>query len=404
MTRDNAGHPRDISLVSAAERERHVDTITTIRDLLSSTPYECSKIQQLSGGHLNLTYRGFLARPLSDESKSVIIKWSKDFETRIPGVKCLAIRGWHEHQTLEALSKDIVATTYHDGFTIRTPRPYIFFHQNVQVMEDLQGTSQLWEILSSAADDMSPAFAASLGYSIGSWLGSFHSPASKRGGDDYGLGENPTGRDVMCSFYLGMLEKKIETAPHIFGDMADQVRQIAADEIARRYEDCGMSLVHGDFSIRNLMISDIRQDNKHVTVGPIDWESSHYGRSDQDLGQVLGELYTMATVKGVKIANTILQHIILGYPALKEEAIFHTASYMGLMIITWSFLLIEGIKSEQEDALIGFARDLIVKGSQRDRAWLETTIVGHLFKKAQCAEKRDGLPGPRVAPDLPKVD
>lgn len=93
MTRDNAGHPRDISLVSAAERESHVDTITTIHDLLSSTPYECSKIQQLSGGRLNLTYRGFLAHPLSDESKSVIIKWSKDFESRIPGVKCLAIRG-----------------------------------------------------------------------------------------------------------------------------------------------------------------------------------------------------------------------------------------------------------------------------------------------------------------------
>ncbi|KAL5363088.1 kinase-like domain-containing protein [Aspergillus floccosus] len=379
----NGDSPVPLEQVTAAEMERHVDNVTPIRNLLLSTPYECSNIEQLSGGTLNLTYRGLLAHPLADGSKSVIIKRSKDYVTFIPGVTCLASRCQVEYGILEALARGLVAPKHHDGFIVRTPRPYHFFEQNVQVMEDLQGTTPLVDIISAAGCNMSPTFAASLGYAIGSWLGSLHSSTSKRGGGRFDLRENPGGRDTMYSFYLGMLEEKIRTAPHLFDGVADQVRKYAVEEIERRDEVCGMSLVHGDFSVRNLLISDALQDRGYVTVSPIDWESSHYGRRDQDLAQIMGDLYILEIVKGVKIGRTILQHIIRGYPVLHEEEIFHTASYIGIMIITWAFAIGAGMTTEKEEQIIVFARDLIVRSQKRDRAWLGTTIVGYLFQRPQ---------------------
>ncbi|PYH64194.1 phosphotransferase family protein [Aspergillus vadensis CBS 113365] len=378
----NGASPVPHEPVTAAERERHVDNITPIRNILLSTPYECANIKQLSGGAVNFTYRGLLAHPLADGSKSVIIKRSKEYVTLVPGVTCSASRSQVEYRILESLARGLVAPKRHDGFIMRTPSPYHFFEQNVQIMEDLQGTTPLVDIISAAGCNMSPTFAASLGYAIGSWLGSLHSSTSKRGGGRFDLHENPGGRDTMYGFYLGILEEKIRTAPHLFDGVADQVRKYAVEEIERR-EGCGMSLVHGDFSVRNLLISDASPDSGYVTVSPIDWELSHYGRRDQDLAQIMGDLYILEIVKSVKIGRTILQHIIRGYPVLHEEEIFHTASYVGIMIITWAFAIGAGMTREQEEQIILFARDLIVRSRERDRAWLETTIVGYLFQEAQ---------------------
>ncbi|RAH61315.1 kinase-like protein [Aspergillus piperis CBS 112811] len=383
MIHANGASPVPLPQVTTAEMERHVDNITPIRNILSSTPYECSNIEQLSGGHLNLTYRGLLAHPLADGSKSVIIKHSKDYVTFVPGVTCLASRCKVEYGVLEALARGLVAPKHYEGVIVKTPCPYHFFEQNVQIMEDLQGTTPLVDIISAAGCNMSPNLAASLGYAIGSWLGSLHCSTSKRGGGKFDLHENPVGRDTMYRFYLGRLEEKIRTAPHLFDGVADQVRKYAVEEIERRDEDCGMSLVHGDFSVRNLLISDASQDRGYVTVSPIDFESSHYGRRDQDLTQIMGDLYILEIVKGVKMGRTLLQHIIRGYPVLHEEEIFHTACYVGIMIIVWTFAIGIGMTVEQEEQIILFARDLIVRSQERDRAWLETTIVGCLFQESQ---------------------
>jgi hypothetical protein len=46
---------------------------------LSQTPYACSSLNVLSGGTANFLFRGLLARPLPDGTKTVVIKHSKEF-------------------------------------------------------------------------------------------------------------------------------------------------------------------------------------------------------------------------------------------------------------------------------------------------------------------------------------
>lgn len=81
----------------AAERERNIDNLTPILNLLSHTPFKCLGAEQLTGGALNFTFRGRLASPLSDGSQSVIIKYSKDYvlcgtvDTTIPASRCVSI-------------------------------------------------------------------------------------------------------------------------------------------------------------------------------------------------------------------------------------------------------------------------------------------------------------------------
>lgn len=97
------------------------------------------------------------------------------------------------------------------------------------------------------------------------------------------------------------------------------------------------------------------------------------------------ELYIMLEVKGLKSSEVILRGLIAGYRSLNDEAVFHAAVYTGILIITWAFAIAAaaGSTPEQDEVLIGFARDLIIKGSEKDRTWLEGTVLGYLFQQRQ---------------------
>lgn len=46
---------------------------------LSSTPFACSSLTQLSGGTANFLYRGVLSQPLSDGTSTIIVKHAEDY-------------------------------------------------------------------------------------------------------------------------------------------------------------------------------------------------------------------------------------------------------------------------------------------------------------------------------------
>lgn len=46
---------------------------------LSSTPFACSSLTQLSGGTANFLYRGVLSQPLPDGTSTIIVKHAEDY-------------------------------------------------------------------------------------------------------------------------------------------------------------------------------------------------------------------------------------------------------------------------------------------------------------------------------------
>lgn len=61
----------------ASEWKPNVDS--DVLTYLSGTPYECYKLESLSGGQSNFTYQGRLRCPLPDGSNTIIIKHSRSF-------------------------------------------------------------------------------------------------------------------------------------------------------------------------------------------------------------------------------------------------------------------------------------------------------------------------------------
>jgi hypothetical protein len=73
------------------------DISTLVSQELSETPYECSSLTRLSGGTANFVYRGILARPLQDGTKTIIVKHGEDFvasniEFKLTTDRCVSIR------------------------------------------------------------------------------------------------------------------------------------------------------------------------------------------------------------------------------------------------------------------------------------------------------------------------
>jgi hypothetical protein len=73
------------------------DISTLVSQELSETPYECSSLTRLSGGTANFVYRGILARPLQDGTKTIIVKHGEDFvasnrEFKLTTDRCVSIQ------------------------------------------------------------------------------------------------------------------------------------------------------------------------------------------------------------------------------------------------------------------------------------------------------------------------
>lgn len=153
---------------------------------------------------------------------------------------------------LEALDNGLCSTVHHGGFVVRPPRPYHCFKtENVQIMEDLPDTTPLLALLlSPKANELSEEFASSMGHALGLWLNSFHEYETGRGPE---VDKNVDARDRLRGFYYGRLEETIKQFPVLFEGVADKVKRYAKEEVEMEVDD-GMTLAHGDFSIRKYVL------------------------------------------------------------------------------------------------------------------------------------------------------
>lgn len=67
--------------------EPTTDISTQIQESLKDTPYACKTLTKLSGGTANFVFRGILAVPLADGSKTVVAKHTPPYVASNPGFK-----------------------------------------------------------------------------------------------------------------------------------------------------------------------------------------------------------------------------------------------------------------------------------------------------------------------------
>lgn len=118
-----------------------------------------------------------------------------------------------------------------------------------------------------------------------------------------------------------------------------------------------------------------------ILVSPIDWEVYHLGCIEFDLGQFLGDLYTHEYFKGVGSCTALLQGFVDGYKPLSKKQLSCVAVYTGIQILAWAPVIAAPLTREQEEQLVSYGRDLILKGKEEDWGWLETSYIGPIFRK-----------------------
>lgn len=116
----------------------------------------------------------------------------------------------------------------------------------------------------------------------------------------------------------------------------------------------------------------------------IDWELAQFGRTEYDLGQMIGDLYERKHfTKNADSALWIIQGFVDGYGALSEDSAFRIAIHAGVHLICWSIRRNPVASSTEpwgqiQDA-IRIGTDFVVKAWGRDRTWFEQSELACLF-------------------------
>ncbi|RAH77596.1 hypothetical protein BO86DRAFT_440691 [Aspergillus japonicus CBS 114.51] len=350
---------------------------------LSTTKYACSSLERL-GGYSAFVYRGILLRPLTNGAGTIIIKHTASYaarlELQLPEDRVQA----RENEVLLLLARNpnaVPAVTV-KSLTARTTDIYDFLPQEKAVlMEDIPGCITLRQFLTTFSwrHLLAPAGSA-LGFSLGAWLGNFHSSTHTL--DRADLPQIVNGRDSARRFLLGFntknLQQNLEAYPGVLRTDEARVRAAVAAELQRDHgRDLGIT--HGDFHMMNVLLSFGLLSS---TIVPIDWESCHFGCQTLDFARIITNLYVVDRAGGINAPRSILRGFIDGYHEtrhLDDELVWRTVVGVGLLVLCTPYRItlpgrdVRGILQEGED--------LLIKGLAEDREWVKTSVLAGLLDK-----------------------
>ncbi|KAE8134036.1 kinase-like domain-containing protein [Aspergillus pseudotamarii] len=367
----------------------------TILSELSTTPYACSSVEQLSGGTANFVFRGTLLRSRPDGTTTVVIKHTEDYIASNREFKLSAQRCLIEKSILTSLNNFPSSKITNDEdtasqFTAKTPLIYSFNPlTHTQVMEDLPDSVDLksFFVSTSSARTVPREWAVSLGRALGHWLSSFHSWGKEPAQADVAreLEQNHFFRDLKFSINYDSLVNMVSKYPEILeGSRAvfEKVRDMAKSESGRKDGE-GFGVIHGDFWPGNIILPKTSLDTQYLNTPLfiIDWELAQCGTRALDLGQMMAELYELKHYKDIDSGVWMIQGIMQAYPALSEEMAFRTLIHVGTHLMYFGST-VPGWGTERQIAdVVRLGRDLIVKAWEKDKNWFKGGVWECLFKE-----------------------
>ncbi|KAK1763380.1 kinase-like domain-containing protein [Phialemonium atrogriseum] len=361
---------------------------------LSHTRYACSSLTRLSSGTTNFVFRGILAQPFlryqdgmtALAAHTIIVKHSTDYVAVNRDCPLDVSRCFFEEYMLNSLQNSSSTST-----SVKTPRPFLFDREtNAQVLEDVPDSVDLKSILVSPEANhlLIRPLATCIGRDMGTWLRSFHdqclAPAQADLRAEIGRNE-PMRLKYLITYhrFIEVLEnfpKVLEGCRKTLEDgkgMAAREFEIWATEPDEGRGDWGV--IHGDFWSGNVLVrnpkSETQQPEGTNELFIIDWEFAQFGHRAYDLGQMIGDLYERKHFNDVDSAMWAMQGFIDGRPV-----------HAGVHLTGWY------TRRAPNDSLTGtpeqivgameLGRDFIVKGWEKDKNWVEHSVLAPLFKES----------------------
>jgi hypothetical protein len=215
-----------------------------IRTILADTPWAVSKLERLSGGFANFTFRGFLEKKQGD-SKTVIIKHAEPFAALNQTASLDATRSDFEWLMLEALSNKLATTT--SQFHARTPKAIGSFGMT-KVVEDMTDSVTIKAYLSQYGPDVEPETATSIGAALGNWLANFHVWLNGSGAQATELREKLRENPMVgprANLYVGSYMECTKIFPQMWWPSEEEF--VPIEKYVRELYSSGKEAIHGDF-------------------------------------------------------------------------------------------------------------------------------------------------------------
>ncbi|KAJ5275293.1 hypothetical protein N7505_003838 [Penicillium chrysogenum] len=352
----------------------HLVVMNVIMEEFKDTPYAFSSLSIVGGGLMNFTYRGYLM-PLCDDPPSVIVKHAEAYWPGSVGISVPTDRCFVEQTMLHAVG-DTLPAVMHDFICVRTPQLYHFSPKSHTIMLENMGHSKtLDQILNNATASkcISSKTATSVGRALGIWAASFHNWTRKEMKKDVALSirKHQVSHEFLDKFTIGKI---------LANTIDPLVRRYILEEQGRVRES--LNVIHGDFSTRNIVPQNLSSQSpgRPVTLAVVDWETCRYGSYAEDIALMMFSLYKqhyLDSDNGGR-AMKMINGFIRGYGRLDQELAFRIAIQVGIRLFAWTLYRPEVTNDDMEE-ITGISQHLIIKGSEKDQAWLEKSFVGCLF-------------------------
>ncbi|KAF2439189.1 kinase-like protein [Karstenula rhodostoma CBS 690.94] len=317
---------------------------TTLQSLLSTTPYACTSLTQLTGGTTSFVFLGTLTTPLVLTSPSgvqrteetVIIKHAAPFASIHTDFLVDAGRVKYEAAMLGALRGFRPGG---DASGVEVPEVYWYDAAGkVLVIQYIPATVPLHKNLHS----LSTSEAARIGHALGTWLKAFHAWCEEPAQE--GLKEMVEGNreevDLKWKLTWGQGTEVLDTMEDVVGKEERAAWDKASASAWEEKEVRDNGVVHGDFWAGNVLIPHAlpAQENAgELQLSVIDFEFTHLSPASTDLAQFLGSLLELSYTALSPPPSTLplLTAFLAGYGPLSEDLKWRTAIYVGAFVVNW---------------------------------------------------------------------
>lgn len=130
-----------------------------------------------------------------------------------------------------------------------------------------------------------------------------------------------------------------------------------------------------------LLDQSMSRDGETQNAFVVDWECLQLGRREDDVGQMLAEMYELKLFRGLDAGLWLASSMLSTYGTDgSDEFAFRVALCIGQHLVQWGPRAGGWGTAEQVNEVLTVGRDIIVHSWAKDRAWFEGGDLAFLFQ------------------------
>ncbi|KAJ8084631.1 hypothetical protein PM082_003405 [Marasmius tenuissimus] len=328
--------------------EKDLSKVPDLEAYLEGTPFAADKIDALSGGNVNFTFRLKLKTPYDGRS-TLIVKHGKAYVALSEGRFPFSL----ERQKFEVAALKHVHALTPAGSLVTAPRVSHFDDkENVIIMDDC-GANSITLKQFMVDGRCTPALAEKIGDALGKFLGGLHHTWGKKGvsGPLEVLKGHDQAKQISAWAVYGRIVGTV-TGEDPHSSVASNPPEVGEDDlkelqqISKETYDAMMSaeteFVMGDFWTGNILLDLAEGDTDVNHIFVVDWEAANPGLQGRDVGQFCAEVDLVRRFhpSNSSASSNMIASFYRAYSSLhepKDAGLYRTAIVQwGAHLVAWT--------------------------------------------------------------------